>query len=174
MFICNSGASSTARRAKTSRQLVIRHYLSLPESAVASLAQNDGSSTARLTLGAGQFSSRGDSTPQIQAFHISLHICNAAYLSSAVPSGLALLRHLVPNVETLGYCRLSLREQERKPAVPAESGGSARTSSSPRKLASPRSQLRLPSRLPQRGRAALETVQGVGPSCIRPGGTRRQ
>ena len=31
---------------------------------------------------------------------------------SAVPSGLILLRTLVPNVETLGYYRMSLRDKD--------------------------------------------------------------
>ena len=44
---------------------------------------------------------------------------------SAVPAGLALDGHRVPNVETLGYCHFSLREQERRSTVPTEKGAPA-------------------------------------------------
>src|SRR5438067_11765722 len=43
-------------------------------------------------------------------FHMKLVTCGSE--PSAVPSGLMVLRALVPNVETLGYCQESLRDED--------------------------------------------------------------
>src|ERR1035438_243608 len=93
---------------------------------------------------------------------------------SAVPAGLALDGHRVPNVETLGYCHFSLREQERRSTVPTEKGAPATMAQSQRAPPSRGSRLILSPRLQQRGRAALEVVQGLSPPCICPRGTCRQ
>jgi hypothetical protein len=57
----------------------------------------------------------------------------------------------VPNTETSGYCRFSLREQERMSAVPTGGGVSASRSECQRALASPRGRQIRSERLQKRG-----------------------